>query len=104
MGFLGFLKSGAKKLGDTVGRASKFIGHKVAPVVEHTARFVQHAAVPVGLVASAMTGNPNIAVKSKKVRDVAQRVADISFKVGVGARAVGHAHDRIKGKSHHHGD
>lgn len=103
MGFLGFLKSGAKKLGDTVGKASKFIGHKVAPVVEHTARFVQHAAVPVGLVAAAVSGNPNIALKSKKVRDVAQRVADISYKVGHGARAVGYAHDKMKEK-HHHGD
>ena len=95
MGFMGFLRSSSKKIGQAVGHTAKIIGHHVAPAVHGIANGIHHVAPVAGMLGAMAFGNPSLAVAGKRIGDVAGKVAHHSEKVKHVANAIekiGHKH------------
>lgn len=78
MGFGGFIKSAAKKLGSGIAAGAKWIGHNVKPIVHGISSAVEKAApyVSGALGAFGQTGLANIATKAGHYAGIARRLTE----------------------------
>ena len=95
MGFISFIKNGAKTIGHNVAKASKVIGKHVAPAVEKVSGIVKNVAPIAGVALGAMSGNPDFIKKGADIGRIAGKVHDIAGKTKHVANGVSAVADKF---------